>query len=880
MKKITLSLLFGLMSLVGFSQIGLVENFDAGVTLPTGWTSDSGDYAVSFVENCDGRSVRVNLDDTNTDAHLTSPNIAGQSNGTDLTIAFDYKIVDWSAAVDATPPGWGELMIQYSTNDGAVWNTVETINDGNHVTANTCANIITVVPAAIIPIGSDFKLRINAEWTVGTYYVYLDNISATQVVEGPPSCVNLITPTNGSTGVSINTDLEWSVATNIPTGYTVVVGTTSGGIDIADNVNAGLSTTYDLPELEYATTYFVSIIPFNGNGEAIDCPEWTFTTGADPNAPVDCSAGTPINTVYCYDNNETITWNFESSDGSPLNVFFNAGQFETCCDDINIYDGTDNTAPLLFGDGLADMTGVSVVATSGFVFIEIESDGSVSCGANAFIPIDFDVSCVDTTAVPNCNSVLTSPANGAVDAGINDVLVWSPASILVTGYFISVGTTPGGTDIADNLDVGNVTTFDPDTLLYETTYYVTIVPYNDNGSAINCAEQSFTTQNDPNQIVDCSIDEVVNTVFCYENNDNTQFFFASNDGAPLVVVFNSGTTENNFDELIVLDSDGVTNLNAATPYGAGGNLAGLVFTSTGSTITVGVTSDGSVISCTANPWDFDVSCVDTSALPNCNASLTAPLNGAGDVMENDDLNWSPATIFVTGYFVSIGTTPGGTDIADNVDVGNVTTYDPGTLPFDTTIYVTITPYNTNGSATGCTEESFTTRPDPNQILDCSIDEVVNTVYCYTNNDTMQFNYASNDGSQLAVVFNSGTTENNWDELVITDSDGTIIYNDYGDAGDLTGLTFVSSGDNITVGVTSDGVVVSCGEDPWDFDVFCFDETAPPNCTSMTTPTDGAIEVDINTDITWTPAALFVTGYFVSIGTTPGGTDIADNVDVG
>ena len=179
---------------------------------------------------------------------------------------------------------------------------------------------------------------------------------------------------------------------------------------------------------------------------------------------------------------------------------------------------------------------------------------------------------------------------------------------------------------------------------------------------------------------------------------------------------------NNFDELIVLDSDGVTNLNAATPYGAGGNLAGLVFTSTGSTITVGVTSDGSVISCTSNPWDFDVSCVDTSALPNCNATLTAPLNGAGDVMENDDLNWSPATIFVTGYFVSIGTTPGGTDIADNVDVGNVTTYDPGTLPFDTTIFVTITPYNTNGSATGCTEESFTTRPDPNQILDCSIEK--------------------------------------------------------------------------------------------------------------------------------------------------------------
>ncbi|MFD2822780.1 gliding motility-associated C-terminal domain-containing protein [Lacinutrix iliipiscaria] len=890
MKKITLSLLFGFMSLVGFSQVGLVENFDGGLVLPAGWTSDPGDYFGAVVQVCDGFSQRVNLDLNNDTAHLTSPNIVGQSNGTDLTIAFDYKVVDWSEAIDATAPGWGQMTIQYSTNDGGVWIDVEVIDDDNHVTSDTCANWTTIVPAASLPIGSDFKLRIDAEWEAGSYYIYLDNISATQVVVGPPSCVNLIAPTDGSTGVSINSDLEWSAATNIPTGYTVVVGTTSGGTDIADNVNAGLSTTYDLPTLEYSTTYYVSVIPFNANGPAIDCPEWSFTTGADPNAPVDCAAGTPINTVYCYDNNDTMTWNFQSSDGSPLNIFFNAGQFETCCDDITIYDGIDDTGTILFSDGLADMTGVSHIALSGFLYVELNSDVSQSCASNAFIPLDFDVSCVDTTALPNCNAALISPANGALDVGVNEDLTWSPASILVTGYFVSIGTTPGGTDVADNVDVGLATTYDPGTLDYETDYYVTITPYNDNGSAINCNEESFTTRDDPNQIVDCSINEVINTVFCYENGDNTfleLFNFQSSDGSPLSIVFNSGYLEDCCDFIQILDSDGSTIFLSDTTLG--NDLTGLSFITTGDSLTILLDADTSV-SCgsTGNaPWDFDVSCVDTTQLPNCNAVLTAPLDGDIGINENDDINWSPATILVTGYFVSIGTTPGGTDIADNVDVGNVTTYDPGTLDYETTYYVTITPYNDNGSATGCIEESFTTRPDPNQIVDCSINEVINTVFCYENGDNTfieLFNFQSSDGSPLSIFFNSGYLEDCCDFIQILDSDGsTIFLSDTTLDNDLTGLSFVTTGDSLTILLDAD-TSVSCGSTgnaPWDFDVSCVDTTAIPNCNaSLTSPLDGAIDINENDDLNWTPASVIVTGYFVSIGTTPGGTDVADNVDVG
>ncbi|WP_191858648.1 T9SS type A sorting domain-containing protein [Hanstruepera ponticola] len=890
MKKFTFSILFGLISLCGFSQIGLTENFDSGLVLPTGWTSDSGDYFGAVVQVCQTLSPRANLFDGNTTAHLTSPNIVGASNASELTVTFDYKIVDWSAATDATPPGWGEIRIQYSTNNGGNWTTIETINDDNHITSNECFNFSTTVDGADLPTGSDFKLRIDATWLEGTYYIYIDNVTATQVVVDPPSCVNLITPANGANGVGINTNLEWSAASGIPTGYTLTVGTTPGGTDVVDNQDVGLSTSFNFAApLEYSTTYYVTVLGYNANGPAEGCEEFSFTTGADPNAPVDCAAGTPINTVFCYDNNETMTWNFQSSDGGPMNVFFNAGQMEGCCDEVTIYDGTDNTGVVLYDDNNGgDMTGVSVNSTTGFIFIEIDSDGSVSCASNGYTPLNFDVSCIDTTAVPNCNSVLTTPANGSVDVNENTDITWSSASIIVTGYTISIGTTPGGTDILDSFDNGPATTYDPGTLDYETTYYVTIVPYNDNGPAINCNEQSFTTRDDPNQIVDCSTGEVVNTTYCYGPNDTMVFNYASSDGSPLSVVFNAGQVENNWDELIVTDSDGTELYNG---YGNAGNLAGLVFVSSGSTIAVAINSDG-VGSCTTSgytQWDIDVSCVDTTALPNCNASLTGEVeDGTTDVSENEDLTWSAASVFVTGYIINMGTTPGGTDVLDGVDVGNVLTYDPGTLAYETTYYVTIIPYNDNGNATDCTEESFTTRPDPNQIVDCESGQIVNTTHCYengTNNLYVElYSFQSSNGNPLNMFFHSGTIETCCDTIRIEEGDGTVIYQGTGTAGNLAGLSLNSTTDRIVMFVEADGSV-SCSSGSrieWDFDVSCIDVSAVPNCNAALTGevADGSIDVDEDEDLNWSPASIIVTGYVINMGTTPGGTDVLNGVDVG
>lgn len=112
----------------------------------------------------------------------------------------------------------------------------------------------------------------------------------------------------------------------------------------------------------------------------------------------------------------------------------------------------------------------------------------------------------------------------------------------------------------------------------------------------NSLTQEFCIEN----TVNCATGPL-NAFYCYENNDTNVFSYTTSDGSPLNLIINSGAVENNWDELIILDSDGVTNLNAANPYGNAGNISGLTFQSTGDTIFFAVQSD------------FTVSCASSGA---------------------------------------------------------------------------------------------------------------------------------------------------------------------------------------------------------------------------------------------------------------------------
>ncbi len=194
----------------------------------------------------------------------------------------------------------------------------------------------------------------------------------------------------------------------------------------------------------------------------------------------------------------------------------------------------------------------------------------------------------------------------------------------------------------------------------------------------------FTTLSFGQTIVDCSAGPL-NTTYCYVNNDTTQFVFTSTGGFPLNVFFNAGQVEVNFDELIVLDSDGVTNLNAATPYGNNGDLTGITYQSSGDTITIQIDSD-SVISCETNaftPWDFDIWCqtcinptvtfsTDGDCTDGSDFSILVDISDMGSATElyiNDDQGSPQQSVTTTGI-VTFGPYTSTTDVIMTVNDAN------------------------------------------------------------------------------------------------------------------------------------------------------------------------------------------------------------------
>lgn len=100
--------------------------------------------------------------------------------------------------------------------------------------------------------------------------------------------------------------------------------------------------------------------------------------------------------------------------------------------------------------------------------------------------------------------------------------------------------------------------------------------------------------------------------------------------------------------------------------------------------------------------------------PAC-TNFTEPLNGTDNIAAETALEWNYAPT-ATGYLLSVGTTPGGTDVLDNFDVGNVLRFEPSEgLPADGPVFVTLIPYNDIGTAPSCPEESFTTT---SLVIDC------------------------------------------------------------------------------------------------------------------------------------------------------------------
>ncbi|NVN94267.1 MAG: T9SS type A sorting domain-containing protein [Bacteroidetes bacterium] len=109
-----------------------------------------------------------------------------------------------------------------------------------------------------------------------------------------------------------------------------------------------------------------------------------------------------------------------------------------------------------------------------------------------------DVSWQGSVATVPSPAAVIAPLNSSINAVAKPILKWTPTSGNPTGYRLSVGSNNPPTNIINNVDLGNQTSYTITTALaYNTTYYWKVTPYNATGDAVSCSVWSFTTMADP-----------------------------------------------------------------------------------------------------------------------------------------------------------------------------------------------------------------------------------------------------------------------------------------------------------------------------------------------------------------------------------------------
>lgn len=250
----------------------------------------------------------------------------------------------------------------------------------------------------------------------------------------------------------------------------------------------------------------------------------------------------------------------------------------------------------------------------------------------------------------------------------------------------------------------------------------------------------------------------------------------------------------------------------------------------------------------------DVNLVPFANAPDCDVTNVSLADAATDVdidLGSVTITWDPPATgdAPAGYDIYLGTSPGLLDLFE-AEAGTTVTFTG--LEYSTTYYWQVTPYNVGGSATGCSEFSFTTEVAPEGSICTNAIIVPSTLPYVTSENTGNFgnDYTSDPGTSCGtnnsylsgddVVYSYTPTADGAIALQLSSiSDtyaGMFIYEDCADIGSTCAVGVVNENsisnltiDNFSVisGITY-YVVISTWADPQttSYDLEIVDDTQP------------------------------------------------------
>ena len=757
MKKITLWL-FALLTCWQVNAQTCSQTFTA-----TGQDDDPTVLTINAADiTCYGANPLTSLRLINPAGSLTSADCSADGSewfGFDLSIDGGPIITGCAAAfnnLDIT----GFTTLTITSHDDDVW------SDGVAITIDVEATFVPSTPPSCVTLSSPANGALNVSSTLVSWPAAAGGASGYRLSVGSSSGATDVL-NNFDVGNVLSYSLTGLVGGS--TYYvTVFPYNVNGAATGCVESNFTTCDVFTVPFLETfdstsSSESCWSVLNVNGDGDAWNTSYATTPITGNESANINTDFNGGLNDDWLISPRITLT-------GNQRLVFKYKVQSSFEPNDFRVMLSTTGNAPANFTTELVSLASYSNTAPETMALDLSGVSGDVyfawhvpSGGLDGWrIYID-DVVVEDIPAVaPNCVAI-TSPVNNAVNV-MNSNVTWA-SDLDATGYRISVGTSSGATDVLNNFDVGNVLSY-----LFPTdagsTYFVTVFPYNAFGQATGCTEINFTTCDaltvphleqfdtflpscwqaaDGGNLTtgpatfgtsgwtadgfgnvgatgsiryeiwlatanDWIISPVVNIpAIGYELKFDAAATQWNNSGAPttpweaddFVEVLVSTTGLNNW---VVLDTYNSANVPAPTGTTNIINLDSYAGLDVRFAYRVVEGVDNGAADLNFYVDNFEIRLTPASA-PVCATNVVATPNATCGNFANA-ITWD-AVAGADGYYITIGTTTGGNDIANNVDLGNVLTYNfTGTE--GTTYFYTILPYNGVGSATGCTEMSFMT----------------------------------------------------------------------------------------------------------------------------------------------------------------------------
>jgi parallel beta-helix repeat protein len=505
-----------------------------------------------------------------------------------------------------------------------------------------------------------------------------DFITGGNETNSPPNTPSSPNPSNHATNIPINTILSWTCTdpNGDPLTYDVYFGTNPNPPKVS---NKQSGTTYDPGSLDFSTSYYWKVVAWDDHDTSTTSSIWDFTTGIDetnnpPNTP---SNPNPSNNATNIPVDTILSWTCTDPDGNPLTY--------------DVYFGT-NPDPPKYSSNQTGTTydPVTINYNTKYYWKVVAWD---SHDASTISPIwDFNTM-VNNPPYPPRNP---NPSNHDTLVDINADLSWlggDPDSGDTVTYDVYFGTSTTPPIVSNNQ---TSTTYDLDTMNYNTKYYWKIVAWDNKDVKTVGSTWDFTTSNEPNDPPNTpsNPDPINNAIGININTDLSWTGGDSDTGDTVTYDIYFGTNSN--PSLIQTNHDSTTYnpdiLDPNTKY-----------------YWKIVAKDNHGAATTGPIWYFTTIFVNYP--PNTPYNPT-PQNGKTSININQDLYWDggdPNSNDTVTYDIYFGTTTTPEKIISNQ---SATSYSPDKMDYNTKYYWKIVAWDNHGESSIGPIWSFTTGTKP------------------------------------------------------------------------------------------------------------------------------------------------------------------------